>query len=87
MLVTRYHVVWIIVPVFNEAPVIADVIARLRTILDHVACVDDDSHDDTAAPLATGAGTRVEEMTRNWDRPQTTCYETAISSAGQSLGI
>jgi hypothetical protein len=32
MLVTRYHGVWIIVPAFNEEPVIADVIADLRPV-------------------------------------------------------
>ena len=31
MLVTRYHGVWITVPVFDEGPVIADVIADLWT--------------------------------------------------------
>jgi hypothetical protein len=32
MLVTRYLGVWIIVPAFNEEPVIADVIADLRPV-------------------------------------------------------
>jgi hypothetical protein len=32
MLVTRYHGGWSIVPAFNEVPVIADVIADLRTV-------------------------------------------------------
>jgi hypothetical protein len=32
MLVTRYHGVWIIVPAFNEEPVVADVIADLRPV-------------------------------------------------------
>jgi hypothetical protein len=32
MLVTRYPGVWIIVAAFNEGPVIADVIADLRTV-------------------------------------------------------
>jgi polyprenyl-phospho-N-acetylgalactosaminyl synthase len=41
MLVTRYHGVWTTVSAFNETPVIADVIADLRTVLDHVVCVDD----------------------------------------------
>jgi hypothetical protein len=32
MLVTRYHGVWIIVPAFNEEPVVADVIADVRPV-------------------------------------------------------
>lgn len=88
MLVTRYHGVWSIVAAFSEAPVIAEVIADLRTVLDHVVCVDDGSHDDTAArALVTGAGTHVEKMTRIWDRSQMTYCETVGIIAGQSLVI
>lgn len=48
--------VWIIVPAFNEAPVIGDVVAELRSAFDHVVCVDDGSHDDTGdAALRAGA--------------------------------
>ncbi len=38
-----------IVPVFDEAQVIADVVRGLRTTFDHVVCVDDASQDDSAA--------------------------------------
>jgi glycosyltransferase involved in cell wall biosynthesis len=41
--------VWIIVPAFNEARVIGDVVADLRSVFTHVVCVDDGSADDTAA--------------------------------------
>ena len=44
---TRYHDVWLIVPAFNEASVIAEVIVDVRTVFDHVVCVDDGSRDDT----------------------------------------
>lgn len=44
-----YRDVWIIVPAFNEAQVIGDVIGDLRTVFEHVVCVDDGSRDDTAA--------------------------------------
>jgi polyprenyl-phospho-N-acetylgalactosaminyl synthase len=44
---TRYRDVWIVVPAFNEAGVIGDVIADVRSVFDHVVCVDDGSHDDT----------------------------------------
>ncbi len=43
-----YDDVWIIIPAFNEASVIADVVSDLRSVFGHVVCVDDGSHDDTA---------------------------------------
>ena len=42
-----YHDVWIVVPAFNEASVISDVIADVRTAFPNVVCVDDGSRDDT----------------------------------------
>lgn len=48
--------VWIIVPAFNEAPVIGDVVAELRSAFVHVVCVDDGSRDETGdAALRAGA--------------------------------
>jgi glycosyltransferase involved in cell wall biosynthesis len=48
--------VWIIVPAFNEAQVIGDVVADLRSAFAHIVCVDDGSRDDTAdAALRAGA--------------------------------
>jgi polyprenyl-phospho-N-acetylgalactosaminyl synthase len=48
--------VWIVVPAFNEAGVIGDVIADLRSVFDHVVCVDDGSVDDTGeVALRAGA--------------------------------
>jgi polyprenyl-phospho-N-acetylgalactosaminyl synthase len=44
---TRYHDVWIVIPAFNEASVIADVIADVRSVFGNVVCVDDGSRDDT----------------------------------------
>ncbi len=53
---TRYTDVWIVVPAFNEATVIGDVIADVRSVFGHVVCVDDGSGDDTgAAALRAGA--------------------------------
>ncbi|GAS94773.1 transferase [Mycolicibacterium canariasense] len=53
---TPYQDVWIIVPAFNEASVIADVVADLRTTFPNVVCVDDGSRDGTAeAAHAAGA--------------------------------
>jgi len=52
----RYHDVWLVVPAFNEASVIAEVIADVRTVFEHVVCVDDGSRDDTGErALAAGA--------------------------------
>lgn len=43
-----YQDVWVIVPAFNEASVIADVLAGIRAVFGNVVCVDDGSTDDTA---------------------------------------
>jgi polyprenyl-phospho-N-acetylgalactosaminyl synthase len=55
---TRYPDVWIVVPAFNEAAVIGDVIADVRSVFDHVVVVDDGSEDDTGA-IALRAGAHV----------------------------
>jgi polyprenyl-phospho-N-acetylgalactosaminyl synthase len=55
---TRYHDVWIVVPAFNEASVIGDVITDVRSVFDHVVCVDDGSRDDTG-DVALRAGAHV----------------------------
>jgi len=55
---TPYPDVWIIIPAFNEAQVIGDVIADLRQVFSHVVCVDDGSRDDTAE-VALRAGAHV----------------------------
>lgn len=53
-----YPDVWIVVPAFNEAGAIGDVIADLRTVFDHVVCVDDGSDDDTG-DIALRAGAHL----------------------------
>lgn len=48
--------VWIVVPAFNEAGVIGEVIAELRSTFPNVVCVDDGSADDTGdVALRAGA--------------------------------
>jgi len=48
--------VWIVVPAFNEAGVIGEVIADLRSVFSNVVCVDDGSRDDTGeVALRAGA--------------------------------
>ncbi len=50
------HNVWIVVPAFNEAGVIGDVIADLRSVFTNVVCVDDGSGDNTGdVALQAGA--------------------------------
>jgi glycosyltransferase involved in cell wall biosynthesis len=50
--------VWIVVPAFNEAGVIGDVIADLRAVFSQVVCVDDGSGDDTG-DIALRAGAHL----------------------------
>src|ERR1700752_4693922 len=50
--------VWIIVPAFNEAGVIGDVISDLRSVFAHVVCVDDGSRDGTG-DIALRAGAHL----------------------------
>jgi polyprenyl-phospho-N-acetylgalactosaminyl synthase len=55
---TRYPDVWIVVPAFNEAAVIGEVVADLRSVFDHVVCVDDGSADGTG-DIALRAGAHL----------------------------
>lgn len=55
---TRYPDVWIVIPAFNEAAVIGEVIADVRSVFDHVVVVDDGSGDDSGA-IALRAGAHV----------------------------
>ena len=50
--------VWIIVPAFNEAGVIGEVITDLRSVFTNVVCVDDGSVDDTG-DVAQRAGAHL----------------------------
>ncbi len=54
----RYDDVWIVVPAFNEASVLGDVLADVRSVFEHVVCVDDGSRDDTS-DVALRAGAHV----------------------------
>jgi polyprenyl-phospho-N-acetylgalactosaminyl synthase len=55
---TRYHDVWIVIPAYNEATVISEVVADVRSVFDHVVVVDDGSPDETG-PNALRAGAHV----------------------------
>src|ERR1700754_5340922 len=54
----RYQDVWIVVPAYNEASVIGDVIADIRSVFDHIVLVDDGSSDGTG-DIALRAGAHV----------------------------
>jgi len=49
---------WVVIPLYNEASVIAEVVAGLRKSFVHIVCVDDGSTDGSAA-IAEAAGARV----------------------------
>jgi polyprenyl-phospho-N-acetylgalactosaminyl synthase len=55
---THYPDVWIVIPAFNEAAVIGEVIADVRAVFDNVVCVDDGSTDGTGE-LARRAGAHL----------------------------
>jgi glycosyltransferase involved in cell wall biosynthesis len=55
---TRYHDVWIVIPAYNEATIIGEVIADVRAVFGNVVCVDDGSRDGTA-DAAWRAGAHV----------------------------
>lgn len=44
--------VWLVVPLYNEAPVIGDVVRSARAAFPNVVCVDDGSADDSAEEAA-----------------------------------
>jgi polyprenyl-phospho-N-acetylgalactosaminyl synthase len=54
----RYQDVWLVIPAFNEASVIGDVIADVRSVFDHIVCVDDGSKDGTG-DIALRAGAHL----------------------------
>ena len=49
---------WIVIPLFNEATMIGEVVAAARTRFEHVVCVDDGSTDGSG-DAARAAGARV----------------------------
>jgi polyprenyl-phospho-N-acetylgalactosaminyl synthase len=55
---TQYPGVWIVIPAYNEAAVIGEVVADVRSVFDHVVCVDDGSRDGTGE-IARRAGAHL----------------------------
>ncbi|HVQ97741.1 MAG TPA: glycosyltransferase family 2 protein [Mycobacterium sp.] len=54
----QYPDVWIVIPAFNEAGIIGEVVADVRSVFDHVVCVDDGSSDGTGE-IALRAGAHL----------------------------
>ncbi|OBG54658.1 MULTISPECIES: glycosyltransferase family 2 protein [unclassified Mycobacterium] len=54
----KYSGAWIVIPAFNEAAVIGEVVADVRSVFDNVVCVDDGSTDDTG-DIARRAGAHL----------------------------
>ncbi len=80
---THYPDVWIVVPAYNEAAVIGEVIADLRSVFDHVVCVDDGSQDDTGA-VALRAGAHL--VTHPVNLGQGAAIQTGIEYARSQPG-
>jgi glycosyltransferase involved in cell wall biosynthesis len=76
--------VWVVVPLFNEAQVIAGVVRGLRTAFDQVVCVDDGSADDSAEQ-ARAAGAVVLRHTLNLG--QGAALQTGIEFALRDEGM
>lgn len=51
---------WLIVPLYNEATVVRDVVAAARRTFPHIVCVDDGSRDDSIAEALAGGAVVVE---------------------------
>ncbi len=45
---------WLVIPLYNEATVVRDVIAEARRTFPHIVCVDDGSKDDSVAEALAG---------------------------------
>jgi glycosyltransferase involved in cell wall biosynthesis len=80
---TPYHDVWIVIPAFNEATVIGDVIADVRSVFGNVVCVDDGSRDDTG-DSALRAGAHVVRHPVNLG--QGAAIQTGVEYARSRLG-
>jgi glycosyltransferase involved in cell wall biosynthesis len=49
---------WVVIPLFNEASVIGDIVHELKTRFANIVCIDDGSHDGSGS-IARKAGARL----------------------------
>jgi polyprenyl-phospho-N-acetylgalactosaminyl synthase len=81
---TRDAATWVVIPLYNEATVIGEVIAQLREAFEHIVCVDDGSTDDSAA-IAESAGARV--IRHPYNIGQGAALQTGISYVREQPGV
>jgi polyprenyl-phospho-N-acetylgalactosaminyl synthase len=79
----RYQDVWIVIPAYREAAVIGDVIADVRSVFQHVVCVDDGSQDGTG-DVALRAGAHV--VTHPVNLGQGAAIQTGVEYARRQPG-
>ncbi len=75
---------WLVIPLFNEATVIGDVVRNARRTFPHIVCVDDGSRDDSVA-RAREAGAIVLRHAVNLG--QGAALQTGIEYARQQPGL
>ncbi len=75
--------VWVVIPLYNEAPVIGGVIEELKREFANVVCVDDGSTDGSGA-VAKAAGARL--ITHPINLGQGAALQTGISYARERAG-
>lgn len=75
--------VWVIVPCYNEGPVVREVIARVREHFPHVVAVDDGSRDNSASEILA-AGARLVQHPVNMGAGA--AYQTGIEFALRDPG-
>ena len=71
---------WVVIPAFNEAPVIGSVVAGVRTLFRRVLVVDDASRDDTATiARAAGAHTATHPLNLGQGAALQTGFDAALA--------
>lgn len=70
--------VWVVIPVFNEEQVIADVVEHVRATFPNVVCVDDGSGDESAMRIA---GTKAHLVRHPINMGQGASLQTGLSYA------
>ena len=71
---------WVVIPAFNEAPVIGGVVAGVRALFPRILVVDDASDDDTAAiARAAGAYTATHPINLGQGAALQTGFEAALA--------